>query len=315
MRRHETKRGARRTGGAFACMAFIVACACLAGLAFAGCTPAGEQEPGSYEDPTAIVDTQATQNGSAATEATEADGQADERSDGQETVAETEEVAEEAEEDDEEDLPLSGYTVCIDAGHGDTVSTESYPNSPYSSETGIVQPVGTTGSLSGAEYEVNLEVALKLQKMLEKQGATVVMVRTSNDVIISPKERAEVANDCDADVFLRLHCDSAGSSANGFLTLIPAESGYQADDGLYKVSQKMGTAMHEQIVEELGANDRGTSVRSDQGGFNWCKVPCVLFEMANMANADDDALLATASYKKKLARAICNATVSYLAGD
>ena len=211
---------------------------------------------------------------------------------------------------------LDGYTICIDAGHGDAVSTKAYPNNPDEdeSEDGIVQPLGTSGKKAGNEYAVNLKVAKLLQADLEDEGATVVMVRTDNDAVISPKDRALVANDCDADMFIRLHCDSAGSSTRGFLTLIPADTGYQADDGLYKTSQNMGKQMHEQIVDELGAHDRGTTVRSDQGGFNWCKVPCVLFEMGNMANAKDDALLATKSYREKLASAIADATVSYLTG-
>lgn len=212
---------------------------------------------------------------------------------------------------------LDGFTICIDAGHGDTVSTESYPNNPDEdvSEDGIVQPLGTSGDESGNEYAVNLKVAKLLQADLEEEGAEVVMVRTTNDVVISPKDRALIANDCDADMFIRLHCDSAGSSTRGFLTLLPADTGYQADDDLYEESQAMGEQMHEQIVEELGCNDRGCTVRSDQGGFNWCKVPCVLFEMANMDNAKDDALLATKSYQSELASAIANATVSYLADE
>ena len=212
---------------------------------------------------------------------------------------------------------LDGFTICIDAGHGDTVSTESYPNNPDEdvSEDGIVQPLGTSGDESGNEYAVNLKVAKLLQADLEEEGAEVVMVRTTNDVVISPKKRALIANDCDADMFIRLHCDSAGFSTRGFLTLLPADTGYQADDDLYEKSQAMGEQMHEQIVEELGCNDRGCTVRSDQGGFNWCKVPCVLFEMANMANAKDDALLATKSYQSELASAIAHATISYLADE
>lgn len=212
--------------------------------------------------------------------------------------------------------PLDGFTVCIDAGHGDTVSTKPYPNNPDedASEDGIVQPLGTSGEKAGNEYAVNLKVAKLLQADLEKQGAQVVMVRTANDVVISPKDRALIANDCDADLFIRLHCDSAGSSTRGFLTLIPADTGYQADGDLYKTSQKMGKQMHAQIVKELDVHDRGTTVRSDQGGFNWCKVPCVLFEMGNMDNAKDDAQLASESYQSKLASAIADATVTCLTG-
>lgn len=272
------------------CLSVCVALASvlLCSMLLIGCA----QEPDSTEPPSQIVNP--TQNQQAETQQQEAPAP-----------------------EPEPKGKLDGFTICIDAGHGDTVSTESYPNNPDedASEDGIVQPLGTSGDESGNEYAVNLKVAKLLQADLEEEGAEVVMVRTTNDVVISPKKRALVANDCDADMFIRLHCDSAGSSTRGFLTLLPADTGYQADDDLYEKSQAMGEQMHEQIVEELGCNDRGCTVRSDQGGFNWCKVPCVLFEMANMDNAKDDALLATKSYQSELASAIAHATISYLADE
>lgn len=210
--------------------------------------------------------------------------------------------------------PLSGVTICIDPGHCATPDATPSPNNPDSSvsENIATEPGGTSGSISGPEYKICMLVAKQLKEDYEAAGAKVAMVRTKDDVTpISPKNRALIANKAKADAFVRLHCDSAGSQTSGFYTLVPANTGYQADGDLYKKSQQMGRFMHKRIVKSLKANDRGVTVRSDQGGFNWCKVPCVLFEMANMANASDDKKLSTASYRTKLASSICDATIAW----
>ena len=203
-------------------------------------------------------------------------------------------------------------TICIDAGHSGHSDSTPSSASPYSDTTIITEPGGTEGDIAGPEYQICLDVALLLQSELEAKGYTVVQVRTNNTGIYSPKDRALIANECNADLFIRLHCDSAGSSVHGFYTLVPGDAGYQGDDQLYVESQRIGRAMHKIIVNELGENDRGVTVRDDQGGFNWCKVPAVLFEMANMDNSHDDALLATQSYKERLAASIADATKEVL---
>lgn len=271
--------------------------ACLLLGACAGARDQGAQT----QDPTNIVE-----SGQGAT----GDGQGDDAS-GKKADAAKGTGSRRSKSKEGTDGKASGLTVFIDAGHGSKLSTKTYRRSPGSSETGMVQPLGTSGSKSGNEYEVNLKVAKLLKADLEAAGASVVMVRTTNDVVISPKERAERANESGADVCVRLHCDSAGKGTEGFLTLLPAKSGYQAQDGLYKKSQRIGRAMHKSIVKTLGANDRGCVLRSDQGGFNWCKIPCVLFEMGNMDNAADDERLASKVYLQKMAQAIADACTAY----
>ncbi len=222
---------------------------------------------------------------------------------------------------EEPTLPGTGLTVCIDAGHSDTPNWKEeriippdydLPEGlPASAEYAPIEPGGTSGNLSGPEYAVNLDVALKLQKDLEAQGFTVVMCRTDNSTGLSSADRAKIANDCNADLFIRLHCDGAsdGGVANGFLTLVPTDVGYQSENDLYEKSQDIGEQMHESIVEQLGVNDRGIQYRKDMAGFNWCTQPSVLFEMGVMTTPSDDEKLATDEYQEELASAICQATV------
>lgn len=209
-------------------------------------------------------------------------------------------------------IDWSQFTVCIDPGHASSADLTRVRSNPYSSATQIRETGGTSGHRSGAEYKVNMQVAKQLATMLRAKGVTVVMTKKKNSKRMSNRARAEVANKCKADLEIRIHCDSAGSSTRGFLTCVPGKAGYQKKSGRYKKSQKAGRYLHKRICKQLGARSRGVSVRKDLAGFNWCKRTSVLFEIGNMDNAHDDRLLAKKSYKKKVARAIADATLAWL---
>lgn len=127
----------------------------------------------------------------------------------------------------------NGLTVVIDPGHqGSWVDMSAQePMAPGSSETKAKATTGTQGSYSGVpEYEVNLQVSLALEQELSERGYRVVMTRTDNDTAISNKERAELATREAADITVRIHANSDGSSsAAGALTMAPTSSNAYLD--------------------------------------------------------------------------------------
>jgi N-acetylmuramoyl-L-alanine amidase len=203
-------------------------------------------------------------------------------------------------------------TVVIDAGHQKKGDSSLEPVGPGASERKPKVAGGARGvATRNPEGEITLAVAKRLRTELESRGVKVIMVRTKQDVNIANSKRAKIANDANADVFIRLHCDGAGSSSTyGLSTLIPGKN--QWTGPIVAESKKAGRLVHDAVIASTGANDRGLKSRTDLSGFNWSKVPTVLVEMGFMSNPAEDRKLATEAYQKKLAAGMASGIVKYL---
>lgn len=194
--------------------------------------------------------------------------------------------------------------VVIDPGHGKNGNKGMEAVSPDSNELKIKDPGGAQGIKTNIpEYKITLQVALKLKKLLEANNIKVVMTKTEESESPGNIERAEIANNINANLEIRIHCDSAeNQSAHGASMLVPDSIGYAAN--ISSISRTYGETILESLVGEAGMYNRGISVRSDLTGFNWSKVPIVLVEMGFMSNPEEDALLSDDSYQNKLAQGL-----------
>jgi N-acetylmuramoyl-L-alanine amidase len=203
------------------------------------------------------------------------------------------------------------FVVAIDAGHQAKGNSKGEPIGPGSSTKKASVSSGTSGvSTHKAESAINLAVAKKLRTALEARGVKVVMIRTSEKVNIPNSKRAQIANAAGADLFIRLHCDSAGSKTRGILTLIPGKNKWTGP--ILSSSANAGSAIQKAVLKATGAKSRGISKRTDMAGFNWAKVPSVIVEMGVMSNSTDDRLLASSAYQQKIADGIANGIMAYL---
>lgn len=210
----------------------------------------------------------------------------------------------------ENSSPVADKIIVIDAGHGLNSYNKQEPIAPNSSETKIAFASGTKG-VNQTEEQLNLSVALKLQKSLEEKGAVVRMTRTEHESDMTNVDRAVFANKLNADISVKIHADGNNSSSvHGVSVLVPG-SQYITDSMVIEKSRVAGELILEGFVTETNATSRGISVRNDLTGFNWTEVPIVLVEMGFMTNPDEDKLMETDEYQDKMVKGIVSGLEEY----
>ena len=184
---------------------------------------------------------------------------------------------------------LKGKIIALDAGHG-------------GSDTGAIGPTGVT------EKGVTLRVAKALQKLLQAEGATVLMTRTT-DTEVSPKKanasdveelqaRCDVGNDGNADIFISMHMDSFTNSTPSGTT------GYYYTKGS-KAGQRLAQYLSEGVVTALGTGNRGTK----SCNFYVVKhtdMPATLVEMAFISNDKEEKLMNSEAGINRAAEGLLN---------
>jgi N-acetylmuramoyl-L-alanine amidase len=208
--------------------------------------------------------------------------------------------------------PVNGYTICIDPGHQRYGNNEQEPIGPGAKETKPKVSSGTTGvATRKPEYVLNLEVSLLIRDKLEEMGYRVVMTRDDHDVDLSNRDRAEIANEAKADLFLRIHADGdASNRAQGISIQVPSRDNSYTE-GIAAESKQIGEYVLEDMLSYTEAKSRGLQAREDLSGFNWVQVPSILVEMGFMSNPDEDRKMSTPDYQDKLASGMSNGIDRY----
>ena len=180
----------------------------------------------------------------------------------------------------------------------------------------------THNGITYSERDLNMQASLKLKAKLEEKGYRVVLTRTESDreslgVTQSLTNRVKLANDLNADFFVSIHHNSAGSqSANGVETYYSTkvqDSSFGGKNNSDKISKSrsLATAINNSIANNTGAYNRGAK----DGNLFVCRntdMPSVLVELGFISNPTEAANCASSNYQNLSASAIANAIANNL---
>ena len=215
---------------------------------------------------------------------------------------------------------LDGKVILVDPGHnGGNFRAPSVINrliwNGREHETCDTTGTQTAGGYTEALF--NWHVALYLTADLRAEGATVVLTRTSNTGV-GPcvTERAAIGNAVHANAAVSIHADGGPPGGRGFAILEPVADGI--NDAIVGPSAVLGAdlraAFEKGTGEPVSSYDGvdGIQPRDDLAGINLSTVPKVFIECANMRNAVDAALVTSARWQARAARAIAAGLAAFL---
>lgn len=203
---------------------------------------------------------------------------------------------------------LDGVVIGINPGHQIRQNTKQYPIAPGSKTTGALNSGCAVGvKTKKYEYQLNLEVSLLLRDLLEEAGATVIMVRTTNDVELTNIERAEMLNTAQVDLAIQVHANKSDKKTKQGLSTYSRFSG-----DLQEVDYVASKLIHDAMLETTGAKDAGINLSNNYMSLNYSTTPAILVEMGYMSNPEEDVLLSAPEYQQKLAQGLFNGICDFM---
>ena len=190
--------------------------------------------------------------------------------------------------DGNEGVDLTGLVIVLDPGHQEATSEELESCASWLGSEKPRCTSGTVGVTSGVfEYDLTLRYAKMVGTYLEQKGATVIYTRTENAVDVSNQERAQIANDNTADVFIRIHTDAANDRmTSGVRVYIPDTGDYTSSS--VTRANRLGTLIAEAEGMELNA----VKQTNQYTGLNYAnKIVSFQVSLGFLSNSDDEAIL------------------------
>lgn len=170
--------------------------------------------------------------------------------------------------------------VCIDAGHGG-------------------KDPGAAGGAT-TEKQIALDVANRVAQKLQNSGIAVVMTRDS-DYFVELSDRAKIANNAGAEVFVSIHCNSASAEATGTEAWIypgTTDDRRLAEDILQKLTARTG-------FRNRGVKEENFAV------LRLTKCPAALVELGFISSAHEGYRMRTVEYQEAASAAIVEGIKDY----
>lgn len=178
------------------------------------------------------------------------------------------------------------FTVVIDPGHGG-----SDPGALWN---------GTE------EKDLNLAVARKVRALLEEEEGIQVLMTREEDAFVALYDRAEFANEKEADLFLSIHANASENNHDyeGIMTF------YHKDD---RRGKELAELVQSAVLKETDGKDRG-SREEDYVVIRETKAPACLLEMGFMTTQPELDRLRDPDYQDRIAAGIVQGILTYQNG-
>lgn len=195
-------------------------------------------------------------------------------------------------------LPVTNKVIILDAGHG-------------------VPDEGAQSSNGTTEASINLNIVLKVQKLLESSGSTVILTRSDENSIyeidaktISQKKvsdiknRVKIGNNSSADIFVSIHL-------NKF-----SQSKYYGWQTFYKNGDENSKILATEIQNNLNntikkENSRVPHTLSTVYIMKNVEIPTAIVECGFLSNPEEESNLLNNDYQDQLAWSIYNGMMDY----
>lgn len=174
--------------------------------------------------------------------------------------------------------------VVLDAGHG-------------AHDGGAV--VGITGKL---EKDFTLSLSLKIEALLQNNPNIEVIMTRDGDTYPELVERAKIANNANADIFISVHANSVAGS--------PSASGTET---YYKKSEDKALAdiIHKHMSKATGFKDRKVK-SANLSVLRNTDMPAALLEVGFLSNKAEEATLFDEDFQDRVAQSIVDGIKEYL---
>jgi len=187
-------------------------------------------------------------------------------------------------------MPASGRVIIIDAGHGGW-------------------DPGKVASDDILEKDINLSIALMLQRYLEQGGSYVLMTRVDDSALGDTKRidmagRRAIANEGHGDLLISIHQNSfPDARASG------PQVFYYGDS---PESKRLAESVQTQMSEFLGVRRRTPKANENYFMLKRTDIPAIIVECGFLSNRGDTQLLITESHQQRVAWAIYVGVINFL---
>lgn len=159
------------------------------------------------------------------------------------------------------------------------------------------------------EKDINLDIALRLNRMLQAAGANTYLTR-EDDTYIGLYERPEKANALGGDLYISIHNNSSDSTGASGTEVYYYRKSNEADYGIDTAG--FAKLVQKELIQNIGLKNRGAKSEPAYAVLNKTKMPAIIIEGGFLSNDTDLNMMLSDKFKENYAYATAKAILQTL---